>query len=147
MKRIAFLLMVIVFFASIISTASAQTPSTSPNIKVTPVATLDYLNKTRTMNKGAVQGIKNTDSVAISTVKFVKEVVVAFPIAADTIFIGQGSNTWQAGKQDTIFFGLTPATATNPFVIPVGRVLDSTYYFTRTSKGSKLHTIYRSIPY
>lgn len=123
-----------------------QNASTSPNYKFSSVVLPDYLNKTKIVNKGAVAGIANSDSTASTTMKFIKDVTIMYPIAADTVLFGQYSLNSKI-VVDTFFFGLTPATAGNPFVIPVNRVVDSTYFILRTSKGSKTATTYRSVAY
>lgn len=142
MKKLLFVMLSIFALSSVMY---AQT-STAANVKVSYVVSADYLNKIKTINKGAVAGIANTDSTASTTIKFVKDVVVSFPIAADTILIGQYSLNSKI-VVDTLFFGLVPATAGNPFTISLNKVIDSTYYMLRTGKGSKTHTIYRSVPY
>jgi hypothetical protein len=142
MKKMLFAMLSIFALSSVMY---AQT-STAANVKVSYVVSADYLNKTKTINKGAVAGIANTDSTASTTIKFVKDVTVAYPIAADTILVGQFSLNSKI-VLDTLFYGLVPATAGNPFTIPINRVIDSTYFMLRTAKGSKTNTTYRNTPY
>lgn len=128
------------------SVGMAQTSTAANNRVGTVVLSPDYLNKTKVINKGAVAGIANSDSTASTTVKFVKQVSVMYPIAADTILIGQYSLNSKI-VVDTFYFGLTPATAGNPFDININRLVDSTYFILRTSKGSKTVTTYRNTAY
>lgn len=131
MKKLFFLLLVIPVMAF-------SQASTSPNIAPgARVIEQSSFNKTK-----AITGA-TTDTTAKTTAKFLVDIAVTFPIAADSIRVYETTNT---GSLDDAYI-LVPATASNPFVIPINKVVDSTYVVVSIKKTSKVFLHYRTTPY
>lgn len=82
-------------------------------------------------------GTADTDSLSTTAFRVARVVGVAvtLPIAADTIIVSQG-----AGVIATI---LVPATASNPFYIPLDCAIDSSIVTVQRKKTSHVTTIFR----
>jgi len=83
------------------------------------------------------------DTLAKTTCGYLVGVSIDQPIANDTVVVSQLT----ASSGAVLLWARVPATAANPFYLPVGQVIDSTYVQLYSVKGGRFRLIYRTSGY